>query len=665
MQAASFRLRRASALACAGFLFFMLNRVSYGQTTYTYYSGTSNAYLNASHWTVGGTTSLLFPGVDNNSSSTADGATNDIATIGAIGFTASTGFGINFNTNSATGVTANTGANGTLTLGAFDFLSGLGSNLQIGNSASTLAGVLALNGVTLNSTSNTIISNEGSKNITFAPQQSGTGTTTPMTIALGNATNNVIQVNGSGNIVVTTAISQVNSGSILTISGGGSGTVTLSGVNTFSGGLVASSSEVDVTSDTSLGAAGGSITINGGRVGFATNNTTIDPTRTFYLGANPTGANTAGTLSIKGSITVTYNGAFQNLNANTIGDIVKQGGGTLQLGGVSTYSGNTFLNNGITQLTSGNNRLPTGTMVNLGQAASTNLGTLDLNGFNQQVAGLNSVTGTSVSPTLKNTVTSAAAATLTLGGSGIYSYGNGSLTNSGVITGAISIIKNGTGTQTLGDANTYSGGTTISGGKLIVANANTSGNSATGSGAVAVNSGGTLASIAGTSRIENTGGNVSINSGGTVSPGDSGTVGVLTTGTEAWNTGGAYVWEISNASGAPGNGWDEIELGTAILTIGSTSSTPFTLQITRLAGATVVQGQTFTIAHAGSVAGFDPNAFVLPDSGGQTWQASVVPDVANGGVDFQVTVTPEPGSMSLLGIVGLGLLCRRRTLKIA
>ena len=67
-----------------------------------------------------------------------------------------------------------------------------------------------------------------------------------------------------------------------------------------------------------------------------------------------------------------------------------------------------------------------------------------------------------------NTVTSATAATLTLGGSGTYSYGAGTNANSGVITGAISIVKSGSGTQTFGDANTYTGTTMISGGTLLV-----------------------------------------------------------------------------------------------------------------------------------------------------------------------------------------------------
>jgi len=118
-------------------------------------------------------------------------------------------------------------------------------------------------------------------------------------------------------------------------------------------------------------------------------------------------------------------------------------------------------------LTTGDNRLPTGAALNVGQSASANLGTFDLNGFNQQVAGLNSVSGINTT-SVKNTVTNSVASpvTLTLSGSGVYAYGGGSTNNPGVIVGQINLVKGGSGTQTLGDTNTYTGNTTISGGIL-------------------------------------------------------------------------------------------------------------------------------------------------------------------------------------------------------
>ena len=85
-------------------------------------------------------------------------------------------------------------------------------------------------------------------------------------------------------------------------------------------------------------------------------------------------------------------------------------------------------------------------------------------------------------------------------------------TYAGVIAdaGVTSLIKTGTGMLVLSGNNTYSGGTTVSGGTLTASNPT---GSATGSGNVAVNSGGTLA---GNGIIS---GAVSVNSGGTFAPG--------------------------------------------------------------------------------------------------------------------------------------------------
>lgn len=170
--------------------------------------------------------------------------------------------------------------------------------------------------------------------------------------------------------------------------------------------------------------------------------------------------------------------------------MVKNGAGTLILGGISTYTGNTAINNGFVKLDLGNDRLPTSTVVSLGQAASTNLGTLDLNARSQQIAGLVSTTGTNAAAT-KNTVTSATAATLTVNvANGVtHTYGDGTAANSGVLTGALLLVKTGSGTQVLGDANTFTGGTTLTQGTLGLGSG-----SALGTGGLTIN-GGTLAAI--------------------------------------------------------------------------------------------------------------------------------------------------------------------------
>ena len=137
------------------------------------------------------------------------------------------------------------------------------------------------------------------------------------------------------------------------------------------------------------------------------------------------------------------------------------------------------------------------------------------------------------------------------------------------------------------DSNTFSGGTTISAGTLKVNNTLGSG---TGAGAVAINSGGILG---GNGTIS---GAVTVN--GTISPGNS--PGTLNTGAATYNGGGSYVWEVNNATGTkggdPGYDWHNI---TGNLTIGSSSGTPFNINVTGLNTSNV----------SGVVSNWNPNAF--------------------------------------------------------
>ena len=401
------------------------------------------------------------------------------------------------------------------TLNIEDLAFSLATTTSISNTTSTTtASTLELNGGRGSSTP--LLDENSTKTLTIK-----NGSTGALNVQLD--TSGAFEIDSSGGLTISSNITQLNGvAAALTIKGTGGGVVTLSGTNTFSGGLVAQGTEVDATSDASLGAAGGSLTINGGRLGF--NGTyTVDSTRSFYLGANSSGGNKTGSLSVGSGFTATINQGIQNLSG-AVGDLVKQATGTLVLGGQSSYSGNTFLNNGTTKIAVAN-ALPSTTTLALGQTASANVGAFDLNGFNQQVAGLNSTNATTGAPTAKNTVTASAAGTLTLGGSGTYVYGDGSATNSGIITGALSINKTGTGTQTFGDTNTYTGSTTVSGGTLVLS----SNGSINGSTSVVVNGTGALTLQNATSLTDT--GTLSLTSGTTLSlnagSGTSESIGVL------------------------------------------------------------------------------------------------------------------------------------------
>ena len=303
-------------------------------------------------------------------------------------------------------------------------------------------------------------------------------------VNLGSAARTLTQGNNGVN-TFSGVISNTSGGLTFAANSGTDGRFEITNTtNTFTGDINVNGGEVRFTTNGSMGNAANDIVIDGGRFSKANDSTTVT------LGAGRTiavGDGVGTGISSPGSGTLIYNGEIANKSGET-GSWAKQGGGILELGGVSTYTGDTAINNGTVRLTTGNDRLPTTTTLTLGQAASANLGTLDINGFNQQIAGVSSVTGTNAALN-NNIITSANPATLTLGGSGSYSYGDGTATNSGIITGAIALLKSGLGTQTLGDVNTYTGGTTISGGTLNVTNGS---GSATGTGALTLDSTGTL-----------------------------------------------------------------------------------------------------------------------------------------------------------------------------
>ncbi len=410
--------------------------------------------------------------------------------------------------------------------------------------------------------------------------------------------------------------------------------------NTFTGPINVTGGEVRFTADGSIGNAANDIVIDGGRFAKASDALTV----TLGGGRDISVGDAVGTaISSPGTGVLIYNNAIANKTGET-GSWAKQGGGTLELGGVSTYTGDTAINSGLVKLTTGNDRLPTGTVVSIGQSASINLGTLDLNGRNQQIAGLNSTAGTNATAS-NNSVTSATAATLTIGGTGSYSFGDGTDANSGVIVGAISLVKEGSGTQTLGDTNTYTGTTTVNSGTLII-NGNISTSLTT------IKSGGTLG---GSGYV----GGLSVEGGGTLAPGNS--PGILNVGSTSLATLSTFAVEIN----------------------GNTVSTQYDqLNVTgtlSLAGLlSVSMGYTpadsalfFIIANDGlptdAITGTFSNAPVdggIYKLGGQDFKISYFGDsVTNsfiGGNDVVLMAIPEPSATLLVGGLGFLVMLRRR-----
>ena len=218
----------------------------------------------------------------------------------------------------------------------------------------------------------------------------------------------------------------------------GAGTLTLSGVNTYSGGTAFSNGTLSISADNNLGDVSGGLTFGGGALE-ATSSFALSGTRAIVLNAG------GGTFNVDPLSTLT-----DGIAMTGVGALTKTGLGTLVLGGANAYSGGTFVQNGTLQLNAAG-AFP-------GNALTVNGGVFDQNGYAIAVTTLNGSGGT---------ITNAGLA-VTSGSFGGVIAGGGALTVSNSFT--------------LSGSNTYSGGTVLAltwdGYALTVANANALGTGA-------------------------------------------------------------------------------------------------------------------------------------------------------------------------------------------
>ncbi len=268
----------------------------------------------------------------------------------------------------------------------------------------------------------------------------------------------------------------------------GLGTLTLSGVNTYTGATAINAGTLSVSGGSALGAGSAALIINPTGIFQATG--TFTSSRLVTLGGTGGGAS-GGTFDVTGSNIETRTGVISGS-----GSLTKTGTGTLSLAGANTFTGDLYINGGtvIANSTQALGPQPT--------AGSSLYATHMANGTTLQTT-LISPGGWRQLEFVSGTATLDVVPAATQQRNGLV-YGNGGFS------------KTGAGTLILTGANTYAGGTTVNGGILEINN--TTG-SATGTGAVAVNSGGTLSGLPLATGFANAGsisGIVSINSGGTL-----------------------------------------------------------------------------------------------------------------------------------------------------
>jgi autotransporter-associated beta strand protein len=171
----------------------------------------------------------------------------------------------------------------------------------------------------------------------------------------------------------------------------------------------------------------------------------------------------AGTSSVLTLSGVISNGTTSGLPS--VGNLViasnTSATGTVILSAANNYTGTTQVIRGTLKLDGGNDRLPTGTVLDVWASLATDTAIFDLNGRSQTVAGLTRTAAALGSSSATNS--SATASVFTINNSAVAS------TYTGNITGNLSVVKNGTFTQTFSGANTYTGNTSINVGTLALA----------------------------------------------------------------------------------------------------------------------------------------------------------------------------------------------------
>ncbi len=224
----------------------------------------------------------------------------------------------------------------------------------------------------------------------------------------------------------------------------GVGTLVLGGTNGYTGGTAVQAGTLSVSADANLGAAGGGIALDGGRLQVTGTGFTAT-TRGIDIGA------AGGEIEVvEANLDLAAGGALSGGGA-----LRKSGEGTLTLAGASSYTGATTIAAGTLRMGAAG-VLGAGARVTLADHAGA---TLDLDGFDQTIGSL--AGGGSAGGALR-----LGSATLTTGGD------NGSTRFAGTVEGAGSLVKQGSGHFTLAGAATHTGTTQVAAGTLSAGAAN-------------------------------------------------------------------------------------------------------------------------------------------------------------------------------------------------
>lgn len=553
-------------------------------------------------------------------------------------------------TSAGTGGTINIASGKTLTVnvgttqGPFNgILSGAGAFTKTGTGSIQLTQASNFTGGTTISGGTIFATNSTGSALGTGSISVGANAALQIGAAGGGSTGNV---SGAVNLTASSSNLNFNLTTNLTFSNGisgsgivnqlGTGILTLGGTNTYSGAAVVSAGTLADDADGSFSSSA-PIAVKSGANLAVNHNENIRGLQ----GSNGQG----GTVTIASGKMLTlsptgtrfFPGVITGSGAVTVGGTVRQ-----ILTGINTYTGGTTINSGaILQIGNTDSSLPSPT---------------------SNVIADGSVTGA-----------------ITNNGSLIFDQpdiGNNGITIGNAISGSGTVTFNGEGTIILPNANTYTGGTTISAGTVLLTNST---GSALGTGAVTVSSSSDTGILAGNASITGT---LTIGSGGVIFPGTFNntlgtmTPGVFAAGATTFASGGAFGFIVNDATGTEGSNWSLLNVS-GMLNITANSSTPFYISVnsvdaSNMAGQVVNfnSSQSYSwriVTTTGGITGFSSNAFstftnAVGTDGPQGFMNSLGTSgiffVTQSGNDLYLNFSPvpEPGTWSLLatGAVLLG-----------
>jgi autotransporter-associated beta strand protein len=351
--------------------------------------------------------------------------------------------------------------------------------LQI-SGINTFTGGVTISGGTLLTTNSGALNASAPNAVTFSSGSTGLFSIFGTSITIGDLNSNggspvidnesamsaslTVNANGPGDNYDGVFRDGTGQAGTLALNKNGTGNLTLSGNNTFTGGVTINAGELIVNSTGALNSTSpNAVAFGAGSTGFLILNgfnLTVSGLNTNATVGFPSVQNAVGT-----PVTFTVNNATANTFAGVLTDgapgsgalsLTKNGAGTLTLSGANDYTGATTINGG-TLRGGATNTFPANSAFTV-----DDVGILNLGGFSQSIGSLINDVGGAVT-TLGTTGTD----TLTVGNS------NASTGFSGTISNAaggrlLALTKVGTGTFTLSGQNTFTGPLTVNGGTLAL-----------------------------------------------------------------------------------------------------------------------------------------------------------------------------------------------------